>query len=60
MLEKTTGNIQVDKLRAILLMEADFNFLSKLVFGYRLVKQVEAHHWFPDELYGSRALLTQY
>jgi hypothetical protein len=27
MLEKKKGVIQVDKLRAILLMEADFNFL---------------------------------
>ena len=30
MLEKIKGNINVDKLRGILLMEADYNFVSKL------------------------------
>ena len=58
MLEKEAGNTRVDKLRAILLMEADFNFLNKLLFGHRLVQQIEAHHRFPDELYGSRASLS--
>ena len=55
MLEKVANNIKVDKLRAILLMEADFNFLNKLHFGHRLVHQCELHDRFPDELYGSRA-----
>ena len=58
MLEKEEGNIRVDKLRAILLMEADFNFLNKLMFGHRLVKQVEKFNRFPDELYGSRSFLS--
>jgi hypothetical protein len=39
MLEKKAGVILVDKLRAILLMEADFNFANKLQFGCRLVKE---------------------
>ena len=58
MLEKEAGNIRVDKLRAILLMEADFNFVNKLLFGHRLVKQIESYNRFPDELYGSRTSLT--
>ena len=58
MLEKIEGNIKVDKLRAILLMEADFNFLNKLIFGHRMIKQAEAHNRMPEELYGSRACLT--
>ena len=58
MLEKEEGNIRVDKLRAILLMEADFNFLNKLLFGHRLVKQIEFFHRFPNELYGSRTALS--
>jgi hypothetical protein len=33
MLEKKKGVILVDKLRAILLMEADFNYANKTVFG---------------------------
>lgn len=55
MLEKEAGNIRVDKLRAILIMEADFNFLNKLIFGSRLVHQIEDHLRFPQELYGSRS-----
>ena len=41
MLEKIEGNIRVDKLRAILLMEADFNQMNKLLFGHRMIKQSE-------------------
>ena len=54
MLEKIPGVIKVEKLRAILLMEADFNFLNKLHFGHRLMKQCEENNRFPQELYGSR------
>jgi hypothetical protein len=32
-LEKEFGNIYLDKMRAICLMEADFNWLMKLVFA---------------------------
>eukprot|EP00978_Attheya_sp_CCMP212_P004253 scaffold9334_cov78-Attheya_sp.AAC.3 len=40
MLEKKAGVILVEKPRAILLMEADFNFANKLqLFGCRLVKE---------------------
>ena len=52
MLEKIKNNIKVDKLRAILLMEADFNFVNKLMFGHRLINHVSAHHRMPEELYG--------
>ena len=55
MLEKIEGMTRVDKLRAILLMEADFNFLLKLIFGSRMMKQVESLDRVPDELYGSRS-----
>ena len=55
MLEKIENVIRVDKLRAILLMEADFNYINKLIFGHRMVKNCETNKRFPDELYGSRA-----
>ena len=58
MLENIEGNIWVDKLCAILLMEADFNQVNELIFGYRMIKQSEAHHRIPDEEYGSRASLN--
>ena len=38
LLEKIAGVILVNKLRSILLMEADFNMLNKLVFGVRMMK----------------------
>ena len=54
MLEKQKGNDHVDKLRAILLMEADFNFANKLYFGSRMIRQAEQYDQIPDELFGSR------
>ena len=37
LLEKVFGEIFVDKLRAICLLEADFNWLTKLVFAKRMM-----------------------
>ena len=47
MLEKLKGNINVEKLQGILLMEADYNLLSKLLLGVRLMRSVEARNGFP-------------
>lgn len=47
---KKPGVLLVNKLRAILLMEADFNFGNKLYIGSRMTKQV--HQDIPRELYG--------
>ena len=54
MLEKIKGNIQVEKLRTILLMEADYNFLNKLLIGIRLMRRLEGENRFPADLGGSR------
>jgi signal transduction histidine kinase len=54
MLEKTKGVIQVDKLRAILLMEADFNFYNGLMFAKRMMDRAEQNAWIPNEIYGGR------
>ena len=35
-------------------MEADYNFLSKLLLGVRLMRSVEARQGFPEELAGSK------
>ena len=53
MLEKEKGVIRVDKLRAILLMEADFNFANKLIFGSRMVRRAIHNKEIPKECYGS-------
>ena len=52
MLEKIKGNIRVNKLRAILLMEADFNFANKLILGSRMIKNGHAAGLIPTEQYG--------
>ena len=54
MLEKEAGVIKVNKLRAILLMEADFNFFNGLMFAKRMMQQVEQRDAMPVECYGSR------
>ena len=56
--EKIEGNIRVHKLRAILLMEAEFNQMNKLFFGHRMIKQSEEFKRIPDEAYESRASLN--
>ena len=54
MLEKIKGNIRADKLRAILLMEADFNFIMKELFSGRLTHKLEKEKLFPREILGGR------
>ena len=52
MLEKKKGVIFVNLLRAILLMEADFNFANKLIFGNRMMEWATAQQQLPDEAWG--------
>jgi hypothetical protein len=54
MLEKSAGNVQVSKLRAILLLEADFNALNKIVFNNRTLPSLEANGSIPYEIIGGR------
>ena len=58
MIEKMKGVIRVDKLRALLLMEADFNSLNKLIFSSRMIRLSEQHKRMPEELFGSRKKLS--
>ena len=41
MLEKERGNINIAKLIAILLLEADFNELNKIIFNLRVLPTLE-------------------
>ena len=41
MSKKSPGNIDVQKLRAILLLEADFNDAYKIIFDDRLIPRLE-------------------
>lgn len=54
MLEKKPGVILADKLRAILLLEGDFNFANKLLLGSRMMRNAEAHNNTVPEALGSR------
>lgn len=48
------GVIKVEKLHAILLMEADFNFFNGLMFVECMMCQAKAQDCIPLEIYGSR------
>ena len=54
MLEKEAGNILVSKLRAILLMEADFNFANKAIFGVRMLDNVRQYGFMPEEIFSEK------
>jgi hypothetical protein len=48
-LEKTLGVTFVTKLRAILLMEADFNTSNKIIYGVRMVSKIQGHDLLPEK-----------
>jgi hypothetical protein len=54
MLEKTLGVTLVSKLRAILLMEADFNATNEIVYSNRLMKNVRKHNQMPEEIFSEK------
>ena len=54
MLEKIAGVALITKLEAILLMEADFLFHNKLIFGKRMLNLVRKHNLVPDEIYSKK------
>jgi ribonuclease HI/exonuclease III len=54
-LEKIPGQPRIEKLRIIMLYEADFNFVLKLIWGRRLVRHAELHNCLGEENQGSRS-----
>ena len=54
MLEKLVGAVLVTKLRAILLMEADFNFHNWIIFAKRMLDNARAHDLIPAEIYSEK------
>jgi hypothetical protein len=57
-LEKTVGMTLVSKLRAILLMEADFNATNKIVYGDRMMKNVRKYNLMPEETFNETNEMT--
>jgi hypothetical protein len=58
MLEKMFGCTLVTKLRAILLMEADFNSSNKIIFGERMLDNARCHGFMPEEIYSERGKMA--
>jgi hypothetical protein len=54
MLEKTIGVTLVTKLRAILLMEADFNATNKIIYGNRMMEKARKYNLMPEEIFSER------
>ena len=54
MLEKMFGCTLISKLRAILLMETDFNFSNKLIYGVQMMDNVRKYGFMPEEIYSKK------
>ena len=54
MLEKMHGCTLMSKLRAILLMEADFNFSNKVIYGVRMIDNARKWGFVLEEIYSKK------
>ena len=55
LLEKELGVALVDKLRAILLMEGDFNFFNKWLFRHEAVNRLYKIGYVPEDQYSKKS-----
>jgi hypothetical protein len=53
LLEKKFGSIYIDKLRAICLFEADFNWLTKIVFSKKMISNAKEKGIIPDNQFAT-------
>jgi hypothetical protein len=54
MLEKVAGVALVNKLRAILLMEADFKYINKWIFGHEAINKMYALGYVAEDQYSQK------
>ena len=54
MILKKEANILVTKLRSLLLLEADYNAMNKIIFNTRLIPSLELYKMIPTEIIGDR------
>jgi hypothetical protein len=59
MLEKQAGVKPINKLRATLLMEADFNAANKIIYGKCILDNVRRHQLMPEEIFSKQNRLAQ-
>jgi hypothetical protein len=55
LLEKVPGVALVDKLQAILLMECNFNFFNKWLFGHVIVNKLYKLGYIPEDQYSKKS-----
>ena len=55
MQEKAPENIDIKKLRAILLLEADFNTVHKIIFNGRIMPRLEESNIIPNKIIYGRS-----
>ncbi len=54
MLEKVAGVALVNKLYAILLMEGDFNYMNKWIFGHEMINKLYQLGYVPGDQYSQK------
>ena len=54
LLEKVAGVALVNKLRTILLMEADFNYMNKWIFGHEAINKMYALGYIAEDQYSQK------
>lgn len=54
MLEKVAGCSLITKMRAILLMEADFNFTNKMIYGVRMLDNARRYGFMAEEIFSEK------
>jgi hypothetical protein len=54
LLEKTRGNNLINKMRAICLLEADFNWLNKLIYARRMMNSALDENLIPLECFAKK------
>ena len=54
MIEKIVGCTLISKLRSIHLMECDFNFANKAIYGMRMMDNVRNYNLMPEEIFTER------
>ena len=50
LLDKDCGSIMFEKLRAIILFEADFNWIQKVVYSKHMNRMIKRHNLMPEDL----------
>ena len=58
MFKKMPGCTIIEKLRAILLMEADFNMTNKEIFGGMIMTNIRKYDLMPEEIYSEKGKTT--